>query len=95
MTIELFMYLFTIGSAFSSLLTQACKKTFTGVSSNILALVSAAIVGIFGSVFSYLCFDIDFSAQNIICIGLMAVCIWIGSMVSYDKVLQTIKQLKG
>lgn len=94
MTIELFMYLFTIGSAFSSLFTQTCKKTFTGVSSNILALVSAVIVGVFGSVFSYLYLNIDFSAQNIMCIVMMTVCIWIGSMLGYDKVIQTLKQLK-
>lgn len=95
MTIELFIYLFTIGSAFSSLLTQAIKKAFDSIPSNILALVSAAIVGVFGTIFAYLAMGIVFNAQNIISIVLMAVCIWLGSMLGYDKVLQTIRQLKG
>ena len=41
MTIELFMFLFTIGSVASSLLTQAMKKAFKNLSSNMLALASA------------------------------------------------------
>lgn len=95
MTIDLFIYLFTIGSAVSSLLTQAIKKALPNVSSNILALVDSAAVGIVGTVFAYILLNIAFSVQNIISIVLMAVCIWIGSMLGYDKVTQTIKQLKG
>lgn len=95
MTIDLFIYLFTIGSAVSSLLTQAIKKALPNVSSNILALVDSVAVGIVGTVFAYILLNIAFSVQNIISIVLMAVCIWIGSMLGYDKVTQTIKQLKG
>lgn len=94
MTIELFIYLFTIGSTFASLLTQAIKKAKPDVSSNLLALFSAGVVGAFGTVFAYIFLGVDFSVQNVICIVLMAVCIWIGSMLGYDKVLQTIRQLK-
>lgn len=95
MTIDLFIYLFTIGSAVSSLLTQAVKKALPNVSSNILALVDSVAVGIIGTVFAYILLDITFTAKNIVSIVLMAVCIWIGSMLGYDKVTQTIKQLKG
>jgi len=28
------------------------------------------------------------------CIVLMGVCIWVGSMIGYDKVVQTIEQIK-
>ena len=94
MTIELFIYLFTIGSTVASLLTQAIKKAYPDVSSNILALFSASVVGAIGTVFAYILIGVAFSVQNIICIVLMAVCIWIGSMLGYDKVLQTIRQLK-
>ena len=94
MTIELFIYLFTIGSAISSLLTQATKKAFPNISSNIIALINAVVVGGIGTVFAYIFLNISFGIQNIISIVLMAVCIWIGSMLGYDKVMQTISQIK-
>ena len=95
MTIELFIYLFTIGGTFASLLTQAIKKTFNQVPSNILALCSSIIVGVGGTFSAYVLFDIAFTLSNIVCIPLMAVCIWVGSMCGYDKILQTLKQIGG
>lgn len=95
MTIELFIYLFTIGSTFSSLLTQTLKKSVKNLSSNIIALYSALAVGVLGSVFAYSALDISFDLTNIICIPLMVLCIWIGSMLGYDKVLQTLKQIRS
>lgn len=95
MTIQLFIFLFTIGSTVSSLLTQALKKSFENVSSNIIALVNACVVGVLGTVSAYILMGIAFSLSNIVCIFLMALCVWIGSMVGYDKVQQTLYQLKG
>lgn len=94
MTITLFLSLFTIGSAVSSLLTEALKKTFTHVSPNIVALVDAIAVGVCGTYSAYVLMGIPFTTPNIICIVLMTVCIWIGSMVGYDKVIQTISQIR-
>ena len=34
-----------------------------------------------------------FSINNIICLVLMGVAVWIASMIGYDKVLQLLKQL--
>lgn len=95
MTIELFLFLFTVGSSASSLLTQAMKKSFKNLSSNMLALVSALIVGVGGTLAAYILMGIVFDAKSIVCVPLMAICIWVGSMVSYDKILQTIAQLRG
>ena len=95
MTIEMFIYLFTLGSMFASLLTQSTKQTFPNVSSNILALINAAIVGIVGMVCAYVILGIPFTVVNIIYIVLMGICIWIGSMIGYDKITQTIKQIRG
>ena len=95
MTIELFLFLFTVGSSASSLLTQAMKKTFKYLSSNVLALISALIVGFGGTIAAYILMDINLDAKSIVCVPLMALCIWVGSMVSYDKILQTIAQLRG
>ena len=94
MTIELFMFFFTVGSAASSLITQALKKAWPNMASNMLALESAVFVGIFGTAAAYILMDIPFNLKNIICIPLMAICIFVGSMVSYDKCIQTIAQLK-
>lgn len=95
MTIELFIYLFTIGSTFSSLLTQALKKSLRNLASNLVALYAALVVGIFGTVLAYTVYDISFDLKNIMFIPLMALCIWIGSMLGYDKVLQTLKQIRS
>lgn len=93
MTIQLFLFLFTIGSMMSSLLTEAIKRSFKSVPTNVIALVDAVLVGLIGTVFAYILMGIPFTAVNIVCIVLMAICIWIGSMIGYDKVKQTIEQL--
>lgn len=93
MTIELFMFLFTVGSLASSLLTQALKKAAKDLSSNITALISALVVGVGGTLAAYILMGIELSMKNIICLVLMAACVWVGSMVGYDKVLQTIAQI--
>lgn len=95
MTIELFIYLFTIGSVVSSLITQASKKAVPNISSNIVALVNAIFVGLIGSVVAFNFLDIPLSIDNMIVAALVGICIWVGSMIGYDKVLQTIKQIAG
>lgn len=94
MTIELFMVMLTVGAAASSLLTQAMKKAFKNLSSNMLALVDSVFIGGLGSIFAYQIMGIDFTPTNIIYIVLMAVCVWVGSMIGYDKVIQMIAQIK-
>ena len=95
MTVQLFMVLFTIGSLVDSMLTEAIKKSFKNVSTNIIALVDAIIVGALGSIAAYILMGIEFNLSNIVCIVLMTVCVWIGSMIGYDKVMQTLSQIKG
>ena len=95
MTIELFIIMLTVGGTLSSLITQALKKAFDELSSNVIAIADAAIVGIGGMIITYILMDIPFTLQNIVCIPLMAICIAVGSMVGYDKVIQTLKQIRG
>lgn len=95
MTIELFMFLFTVGSLASSLLTEALKKAFKNLTSNMLALVAALVVGAGGTYLAYVFLEVSLDQKNILCLILMAMCVWVGSMIGYDKVLQTIAQLKG
>lgn len=94
MTIEIFLFLFTIGSLISSLLTEAIKKMGLNLSVNIIALIDAMVVGFLGMIAFYLIMGIVWTPTNIVCIFLMTFCIWIGSMIGYDKVMQTIAQLK-
>lgn len=93
MTIKAFIVLFTIGSLVSSLFTQALKKGFKEMPSNLLAFLSALVVGVGGMIAFYIINDVIFTLQNLLYTMLMAVCIWMGSMVGYDKVLQLIKQI--
>lgn len=94
MTFEMFIYLFTLGSMFASLLTQAAKKAFPNVSSNILALINVTLIGIIGMICAYVILSIPFTITNIVYIILTVICVWIGSMIGYDKVIQTIKQIR-
>lgn len=95
MTIELFMFLFTVGSTVSSLLTEAIKKMkVKWVSANMIALIDAVIVGVGGTLGAYVLLDVTMDGKNMICVALMTICIWVGSMVGYDKVIQTISQVK-
>lgn len=95
MTVELFITLFGIGSMLSSLLTEALKKTYRNISSNVIALVNAAAVGCLGTFSHYILADIPLTPKNILCAILMSICIWVGSMVGYDKVMQTLRQIRG
>lgn len=95
MTLTFFLFLLFLGATAASLFTEALKKVFWNVSSNVLALISSAVVGVGGTIIAYILMDIPLDSKNIACIILMAFCIWIGSMVGYDKVIQTIEQLKG
>lgn len=94
MTIELFIFLFTIGSAAASLLTEALKKAFGNLPSNILALASSFVIGIGGSAIAYVLMDIPGTQKNIVCVILMPFCIWVSAMVGYDKIMQLIGQIR-
>lgn len=94
MTISIFIYLLTIGSFISSLLTEALKNAFNNIAPNIIALINAFVVGFLGTIAAYILMGVEWNIQNIVCIFLMAVCVFIGSTVGYDKVLQTVSQLR-
>lgn len=98
MTITLFISIFTIGAAFSGLLTEAVKKFYENqgkdYSSNVIALINAIVVGGLGTAISYMLLGIPWTVNNIICLILMIVVVWIGSMIGYDKIIQLFGQLK-
>lgn len=98
MTMTLFIALFTVlAGAVSSLITEAVKKWYDneGVpySSNMVALAVSVISGGLGTSVYYILNEIPWTVNNIICILLMIVAIWVTSMVGYDKVKQLLDQI--
>lgn len=97
MTITIFLLLMTICSAVSSLLTEGIKNWFTNAgknySSNLIAMINAVVIGCGGTAIAYVLMGIAFTLPNILCLVLMAVAVWLGSMVGYDKVIQLITQI--
>lgn len=95
MTLTTFLFIFFIGATAASLFTEALKKVFWDMSSNLIALITSAVVGVGGTIIAYILMDIPLDSKNIVCIILMTFLIWLGSMIGYDKVIQTIEQIKG
>lgn len=97
MTVTLFITMFTIGSLACGIITEAIKKTYENAhkeySANVIALVDAAVVGGLGTAGAYLLMGIPFTLNNIICLLLMCVVIWLGATLGFDKVKQTIDQI--
>lgn len=98
MTITLFISMFTIGSLVCALVTEAVKKAFENAkkeaSANVLALVDAVVVGGLGTCVAYVLMGIPWTVNNIICVFLMVVCVWVGAMIGFDKVKQLLEQIK-
>lgn len=98
MTLYLFMALIVVLAVVVSLITEAVKKFLEDAkikyASNVVVLIVAIIVGIGGTALTYLFMGIPFTAVNIVCMVLMAVAVWVGAMVGYDKVIQLLEQIK-
>lgn len=99
MTFALFITLLTVFSTVTGVFTEAVKKLLADtkfvVPSNILAFVVACVVGIGGTGAYYVLNSIEFTSVNILCMVLMGIATSLGAMVGYDKVIQTITQIKG
>lgn len=83
----------------TSLCTEAVKKFLDSVgvayASNVIVLMVSVCVGSFGMALFYGLNDYPLNLVNIICIVLMVVANWLGSMIGYDKIKQAITQFKG
>ena len=99
MTIEFFLILLAVFSAFTSLLTEATKMLLDSLKvsygSNLLVLCVSALVGGCGTVIFVVWNDYAWTSQNIITVFLMICANWLVAMLGYDKITQAIKQLKG
>lgn len=97
MTVTLFISILVAGSILSGLLTQAIKTWYRNDNKeappNIIALINALICGGGVTAVTYMLLSIPFTVNNIICLVCLIFCSWLGSMVGYDKVTQTITQM--
>lgn len=100
MSIHVFLFMLLICSTFTGLVVEGIKnmlsnrgKTFS--SSNVTVAVVAVILALAVSICYAIWFGLQFTAQYIICIIVLCVLSWLCSMVGYDKVIQTIKQITG
>ena len=97
MSVTLFITILTIGGMVTALLTEAIKKMYANMkkdySANIIALVNAVVVGCGGTAVVYMLMNIPWTVNNIICMVLMTVAVWVASMLGFDKVLQTVNQI--
>ena len=100
MTIQLFIIIFAIEIVVSGVLTEAIKKLFQNAnnknySANIIALIDAIVVGGFGTAFIYRMYSLPFTTTNILVLVVLALAVWMGSMVGFDKIMQSIKQIQA
>lgn len=97
MTMTMFILLATIMCTISGLLTEGIKAWYKNnkkeYSVNLIALIDAFAVGGIGTAIAYVLMGITFTLSNILCIVIMIAAVWLGSMIGYDKIIQTITQI--
>ena len=97
MTPQLFLILLAGFSALSSLVMEGIKKSFLSsknVSYNVIELIIALIIGTSGTFIYYQLNNILIDTNNILYAILMGLASGLVSMVGYDKVKQTLDELK-
>lgn len=95
MTTTTFLMLLSAFSVISSLVTEATKKLISdkaNLSYNLIALITALIIGCGGCAIYYQLNGILLTTNNIIHMVLMSLASGLVSMVGYDKVKQTVEQ---
>ena len=98
MTVAYFLILLTFLSAITSLVTEAVKKfldsMYFNYASNVVVLLCAVFVGGVGMAVYYALNGMAWTTENVIYLCLMILADWVGAMLGYDKVIQTITQIK-
>lgn len=96
MNTTMFLILLSAFSVLSSLVTEGIKNITTdkvNLSYNIVALVTALIIGGGGTVVYYQLNAVPFTVNNVIYAVLMGLASGLVSMVGFDKVKQAIEQV--
>lgn len=98
MSVSLFISVFVGGGLVNILLTQAIKQFYynrgSEASPNMIALIDALVIGGLGTAFVYMLMGIDWTVNNVLCLIAMIILVWMGSMIGYSKIIQTIQQFR-
>ena len=96
MTIEVFLLMLLAVSIFTGLTVEGIKVLLGDkkYSSNILACVVSIVLSVIVGVCYCILTMTIFDARIIICILALVFLSWLSAMVGYDKVIQSITQLK-
>lgn len=97
MTVQTFVSLFVFFSALSGLTTEAIKRLMDDkehVSYNLIALISAVVIGIIGTVIYYQLNGIKLTIDAATYSILLGFACGLSSMVGYDKIKQLIEQIE-
>lgn len=98
MTTTTFLILLSGFSLVSSLITEGVKnlaRDKENLSCNLIALVTALLVGSVGTAVYYQFHAIPFTGNNVTCMLLMGLASGLTAMVGFDKVKQTLEQFFG
>ena len=96
MTITIFILGITICSAFTALVTEAVKKMIGEKSHpNVIAAICSIIVAVITAIVYAVFTGIPVDTTYIVAGILLVIFSWIGAMVGYDKLIQTIRQITG
>lgn len=93
MNIQLLFLGVALVATLTTLTTEALKKMFEGKSENIIAAVASLVLSIAVGIGYILIYNLEFNTTNILTIVALAFISWLCSMLGYDKVIQTLKQL--
>lgn len=98
MSVTLFVSIFVGGGLITMLLTQSIKQFYynrgSEASPNLIALVNAIVVGGGGTAFTYMLLHLPWTVNNVLCLIAMAFMVWMGSMIGYTKIIETIQQFR-
>ena len=98
MSVSLFIAIFVGGGVVNILLTQSIKQFYynrnESASPNVIALISALVVGGGGTAFAYMLLGVSWTVNNILCMLAMMLFVWMGSMIGYSKILETYRQFR-
>lgn len=96
MTITIFILGITICSAFTALVTEAVKKMIGDKANpNLIAAISSVIVALITATAYALLGNVPVDTTYIVAGILLVIFSWLGAMVGYDKLIQTIRQITG
>lgn len=99
MTVTTFLIILAACATITSLLTEGIKKFLdeqkVSYASNVLVLFIAIIIGCGATALYYVNYSVPFTALNSVYLALMGIANWLGATLGYDKVLQTIAQIRA